>query len=177
LVIRRNREVQIRRAVLSDARGISEVHVETWVSGYRGVVPEEYLKTLSVEAREAAFRSALTRGTPEMWVAQSESAITGWIAFGASRDADAGVATGELEAIYVAPKHWATGTGRALWLAAQARLVTRGFARVTLWVLEDNQRAIRFYRAAGFAADLGSRKQINVGGKPLWEIRYVRALS
>jgi ribosomal protein S18 acetylase RimI-like enzyme len=80
------------------------------------------------------------------------------IAFGASRDADAVPTVGEIETIYVSPSQWSSGTGWNLWTVARARLIERKFTSVTLWVLEDNQRAIRFYHAAGFAPDLASRK-------------------
>jgi len=167
----------IRPAVISDARDIAQVHVLTWQSAYRGVVPDEYLQALSVEKRAAFWESSIARGTPELWVAEHESLTVGWISFGPSRDADAAPDTGELEAIYVLPEHWTTGTGRALWQTAKARLEQRKFSSVTLWVLEENERATRFYHAAGFACDLSSRKQHDIGGKRLWEVRYTRQLE
>lgn len=72
-----------------------------------------------------AFREALSRGSPEMWVADSQSGVIGWIAFGASRDADATPTVGEMEAIYVSPSHWSSGTGWDLWTIARARLIVR----------------------------------------------------
>lgn len=169
--------IQTRPALLSDARDIAEVHVRTWRAAYRGIVPDAFLDALSVDKRESAFRDALARGSPEMWVAHSESEILGWIAFGAARDADATPKVGEIEAIYISPAHWSNGAGKSLWHIARARLLERGFESVTLWVLEENERGILFYRAAGFAPDATSRKQIAVGGKSLWEIRYTRTLN
>jgi len=57
-----------------------------------------------------------------------------------------------------------------LWERAYLRLQARGFSRVTLWVLADNARAIRFYCAAGFAPSL--ERAIEIGGKRLLEVRY-----
>lgn len=165
-----------RRAVEADASGVAEVHVRSWRSAYRGVVPDAYLAGLSVEKREQAWREAFRRGSPELWVASNDAGVGGWIAFGSSRDPDAAATVGEVEAIYVAPEHWSAGVGRTLWFVARRRLMERKFESVTLWVLEENARAIRFYRAAGFSLDRDSRKQINVGGKGLWEVRYRRAL-
>jgi ribosomal protein S18 acetylase RimI-like enzyme len=169
--------MNIRPALPGDARIIADVHVHTWQAAYRGVVPDAYLEALSVDKREAAFREALSNGSPEIWVADSQSGVIGWIAFGASRDADATPTVGEIEAIYVSPSHWSSGTGRSLWTIARARLIEREFAYVTLWVLEDNQRAIRFYSSAGFAPDVASRKHISIGGKSLWEVRYAQTLG
>ena len=169
--------INIRPAVLSDARAVAEVHVKTWQAAYRGIIPDDYLKALSVDEREAVWHTSIARGTPELWVAESQTLVIGWAAFGPSRDADAEPNTGELEAIYVLPDHWSTGAGRALWQTASVRLGQRGFSRVTLWALEDNGRAARFYRAAGFAPDPSSRKPQERGGKRLWEIRYTRRIE
>jgi ribosomal protein S18 acetylase RimI-like enzyme len=52
-----------------------------------------------------------------------------------------------------------------------------GFKDVTLWVLQENARAIRFYRAAGFLPNELSQKQINRGGKNLTEIRFKTSIA
>jgi RimJ/RimL family protein N-acetyltransferase len=62
-------------------------------------------------------------------------------------------------------------------LAARARLVARKFLTVTFWVFVDNERAIRFYEAAGFAPNQNTLKEISVGGKSLREIRYEAAIG
>ena len=162
----------IRPAEESDALGVAQVHVQTWQTAYRGLVPDEYLDALSVEKRKIAWSETIRKQTPELWISESNSVLTGWVAFGPSRDAAAAPSTAELEAIYVMPAYWGTGTGRGLWLAARKRLVERQFARATLWVLTQNVRAIRFYAAAGFQPDPASQKQIAIGGAALTEIRY-----
>ena len=50
----------IRPAVIHDARAIAQVHVESWKSTYRGILPEALLDGLSVEKREASWRELLT---------------------------------------------------------------------------------------------------------------------
>ncbi len=162
--------MNIRPAHVDDAGAIASVHVRTWQRAYRGIVPDGYLDSLSVERREISWREALARATSEVWVAEAAAGPVGWIAFGGCRDADASADTGEVEALYVLPDYWSTGTGRELWLRARSRLRERGFGRVTLWVLSDNARAVRFYVAAGFAAAM--QRNIEIGGAVLAEIRY-----
>jgi len=146
--------------------------VRTWQAAYVDIVPQTYLDGLSVDKRETAFREALTRGKPEMWVATNDAQVIGWIAFGPSRDDGAPPAVGEIEALYVVPEHWSTGVGRELWRAGAGRLGERGFTSITLWVLEDNARALRFYGAAGMQPNPATRKLLSIGGKPLAEVRY-----
>ena len=72
---------------------------------------------------------------------------------GPSEDADAGERTGELYAIYLDPDRIGTGPGRRLSEHAVEDLRSRGFDTATLWVLETNERARRFYEAAGWTHD------------------------
>jgi ribosomal protein S18 acetylase RimI-like enzyme len=101
----------------------------------------------------------VTRGAPEIWVAEAEGNVAGFVSFGASRDPDSVPSTGEIEAIYVLPAYWGTGVGFALWQVAQRWLIERRFTSATLWVLKNNTRAIRFYSAAGFLAQLSSERK------------------
>ena len=146
--------------------------MRTWRAAYVDIVPQPYLDGLSVDKRETALREGLARGKPEMWVAVNDAQVIGWIAFGPSRDAGAPPAVGEIEAIYVLPEYWSTGVGRELWRAGAGRLGERGFTSFTLWVLEDNVRAMRFYSAAGMQPNPATRKLLSIGGKSLPEVRY-----
>jgi ribosomal protein S18 acetylase RimI-like enzyme len=169
--------MHIRLATDADAEGVAIVHVRTWQAAYRGVIPDEFLDALTVETRMRAWRAALETGKQEVWVACAATEINGWVAFGSSRDSDAAPTAGELEAIYIFPQYWGTGLGRALWLKARSRLQERGFSSATLWVLSQNDRAIRFYRAAGFLPDWNSQKSISIGGKQLQEVRFGAAIG
>ncbi len=167
----------IRQAKVNDARKVAEVHVLTWQKAYAGIVPDSHLTFLSIDKREEFWRQTIKEGNPELWVAEKENEVVGWVAFGPSRDAGADAFVGEVEAIYVHPDRWSSGTGKLLWLKAQERLVARKFEEVTLWVLEENIRAINFYLAAGFKADMESTKDITIAGKVLREVRYQRNLG
>jgi ribosomal protein S18 acetylase RimI-like enzyme len=169
--------MQIRRATFEDVPSVARIHVATWQTAYRDLLPAEYLRELSVERREVLWRQSIDSGIPELWVAVEASEVVGWVAFGAARDADAAPQTGEVWAIYVAPAHWSSGAGRLLWLQARQRLIGRGFTAALLWTFARNQRAIRFYLAAGFAADGSATKSVIVGGRSMVEVRYVAALA
>jgi ribosomal protein S18 acetylase RimI-like enzyme len=113
--------------------------------------------------------------------------IVGYASFGPERDvmgrpwphpltpagSDGRVA--ELYALYVHPAWWSTGTGRALMDQVLAKVCVAGYACITLWVLEANARARRFYQRAGFAPDGARHVLDDLGG--VTEIRYRRALS
>jgi ribosomal protein S18 acetylase RimI-like enzyme len=166
----------IRPATPDDARGITVIHVEAWQAAYRGIVPDDYLDSLSIDARETVWRQILLTGDSSTWVAMESETIVGWISAAGSRDSDAGTSTGEVWAIYVAPARWGTGVGRSLCETAESYLRQQGFSEVTLWVLRDNERAVRFYRSNGFVVDSGHTKTLERGGKTLFEARFRKPL-
>jgi GNAT superfamily N-acetyltransferase len=92
-----------------------------------------------------------------------------------SRDPDADERTAEVTSIYALPRAWGTGAGRELMAAATAAARDAGYRAVTLWVLDSNARARRFYERAGFALD-GAGKTDVLAGAPITEVRYRRAL-
>jgi GNAT superfamily N-acetyltransferase len=167
--------VKIRKATLEDAEAIATVHVASWQAAYKGIMPEQFLKTLSLEARAATWRKLLQAGTSQALVAQVDEVIIGWIAFGACRDKDKYSNWAEIEALYVLPEFWRKGIGGRLSDSARQLLHTAGYTFATLWVLSENHHARAFYQRNGFTQD-DSSKLIQIGGVQLTEIRYHCAL-
>jgi len=170
--------VTIRAAVVDDARAIAQIHVDGWRAAYRGQMPDALLDGLSVDKRTEGWRKdiATPRSTEHRtWVAEDDGRIVAFAITGPTRDEDAAAGVAELFAIYADPARWGTGAGRALLAHVVADLRDRGLAAVTLWVLDTNARARRFYEIAGFAAD-GASKTAPFGGVSLRELRYLLAL-
>ncbi|MBP6749981.1 MAG: GNAT family N-acetyltransferase [Xanthomonadaceae bacterium] len=170
-------DIEIRSADSADSRAIATVHVESWRHAYAGLLPEAYLAALSVEEREAMWRSAFEQHPDRLVIASCEDRIVGFAAFGPSHDRDARPDRAEIYAIYVAPTYWSTGVGRRLLLETLRRFQAAGNTAASLWVLADNERAIRFYERAGFSVDPQSRKSIEIGGVALDEVRYLREVG
>jgi GNAT superfamily N-acetyltransferase len=143
-------------------------------------MPQAFLDGLDVAQRARSWERALA-GTDELkagvLVADDGGSVIGFVGYFPSRDADADPAlTGEIGAIYLLPEAWGGGTGRRLMDAALHGLARVGFTQATLWVLESNTRARRFYETAGWSAD-GTVKLDDSRGFPLSEVRYRRSLS
>lgn len=165
----------IRLAQPQDAAGIARVHVRSWQQAYRDLIPADYLTSLdaTLDRRTALWRDSIDKGEPQVFVALEGEQVVGWIASGQSRDEDTKPGMGgEVQALYVLAEHWGSGVGRTLWLTARQQLVDHGFRSVTLWVLAQNDRAIRFYRNAGFSPEDASVRTISRGEWTLEEIRY-----
>jgi GNAT superfamily N-acetyltransferase len=113
--------------------------------------------------------------------------IVGYASYGPEQDvngtpslspADAGspdACIAELYALYVAPAWWSTGIGRALMERVLSDVLGEGYPRITLWVLEENARARRFYERSGF--HVAGEKHVLHGLGGVIEVRYDRELS
>ncbi|MDW5441484.1 GNAT family N-acetyltransferase [Polaromonas sp. SM01] len=164
--------MRIEQATPEDCRAIAEVHVLSWQHAYKDILPAEYLDALSITSREAMWRESFFSGQPQLLVAKDNGTVVGFVAFGPSRDEGAQPLCAEVWAIYLTPSIWSQGAGRLLWLTAWERLLAQGFKIVSLWVIVGNERAIRFYSAAGFKPATHSTKAFTLGGVSLQEIRY-----
>jgi len=124
-------------------------------------MPDEFLDSLAVEKRTSKWRELAEDPDKAVFVVEDdEGYVVGFSIVGSSRDEDAGPSTAEVGAIYVQPEKWKMGFGRALILKSITESRDRGFDEITLWVLEGNERARRFYQSFGFIWD-GTVKDVN----------------
>lgn len=126
----------------------------SWRAAYAGLLPDRYLGRLSVEEREVQHRAWLQDPEPGSGTLVVElNGVLGFASFGRSRDADASDRTGEVPAIYLRPDVVGVGIGRHLFSETIGALREEEYRRATLWVLQVNERARRFYEQAGWRWD------------------------
>lgn len=170
----------IREARIDDAEAIVDVHVRTWQVAYEGLLPDELLASLDGERPVRIERWRRSIETPEsprhrVLIAASDGRIVGFAGLGPTRDPDAEADTGEVYAIYVHPDFWDKGVGRELFTRATSLLLDLAFRSASLWVLDMNERARRFYERAGWQTD-GATKSETRRSAVLNEVRYRKAL-
>lgn len=168
----------IRRAVPDDAHAIATLHTASWKTHYRGILPDPVLDALTVEESEARHtRNLEAPGSPEIraWVLEQEGDVIGWAATGPPRDDDLDAESHELYAIYLRPSCVGRGHGRALIQHCLADVASRGCGEMVMWVLRGNERAQRFYAAAGFAPDPRT-DEVEYRDTGALKLRLVRAL-
>jgi ribosomal protein S18 acetylase RimI-like enzyme len=163
--------IAIRPAVSTDALGIAAVHVASWRWAYRGQLPDDVLDGLSIEDREITWREVLGVAANTVLVAERGGSLVGFASGGPSTDDGAASTTAEIYTIYVDEGEAGTGTGTALFVGMREALAADGFTDATLWVLESNARARRFYEREGWAWD-GARSdhQVQCAHRPI--LRY-----
>ena len=145
--------------------GRGYVHCTSWQEAYRGIVSDRYLDSMTVEATTARARQF----PDNTLVAKDKEKVVGFAVYGPSRDEDLKNA-GEVVAIYVLSAYYGRKIGYRLMNEAFSRL--KEYDTVFLWVLEKNERAIRFYHKYGFEFD-GCKRQWNYG-TPVSIVRMIK---
>ncbi|MCR5726036.1 MAG: GNAT family N-acetyltransferase [Lachnospiraceae bacterium] len=145
--------------------GRGYVHCTAWQEAYRGIVCDRYLDTMTVEATTARARKF-----PEnTLVAKDKEKVVGFAVYGPSRDEDLANA-GEVVAIYVLKEYYNQKIGYRLMNEAISKLSE--YNTIFVWVLEKNERAIRFYHRYGFEFD-GCKKEWTLG-TPVSIVRMIK---
>jgi ribosomal protein S18 acetylase RimI-like enzyme len=159
----------IRSATVTDASAIARVHVASWQSTYRGLLPDEFLASLSEAGYGDRWKRVIGEASGRVYVVEEAGEVVGFASCGRER---AGESTfgGELYAIYVLDSAQRRGHGRELVRAAVAGLRAMGFNDMIIWVLRDNEAARRFYERLG---GVYVRTQpITIGPATLDEVSY-----
>lgn len=159
--------VTLRDADPGDAEAGAALHRNCWREAYGGLAIDPALlqaRLADVGRWVRSWRSQLESGPPRV-VAEAEGELIGFAVAGPSRDPEPPVAD-ELYAVYVRRLWYGTGVGQALMDAVL------GAQPASVWVLEDNARARRFYARNGFTEDGARDWYADLGA---WEVRMVRA--
>jgi ribosomal protein S18 acetylase RimI-like enzyme len=162
----------VRPAARADAGAIAAVHVAAWQHAYAGLLDAEFLAGLDVAQRAQRWHERLTEPAEGVFVLVFEQLgqVSGFVSAGPSQDDDRD--GGEVYAIYVDPRGQRRGTGSALLTAAARRLAEAAFTEATLWVLDGNAPARRFYEAHGWRTD-GKLQAFSYGdGDSATKVRY-----
>jgi ribosomal protein S18 acetylase RimI-like enzyme len=137
--------VSIRPATAADAPALAAVFLNCWRTAYRGVVDDEIIEGLDPDEVEARWRRLVAEH--RVLVAIDADRPVGMVRAGADEDDPT---RGHVFSLYVDPSASGRGVGRSLLTRATQELAASRHREATLWVFADNERALRFYRAAGW---------------------------
>jgi ribosomal protein S18 acetylase RimI-like enzyme len=159
----------IRKATVGDAPAIARVHVSSWLSTYRGLLPDDFLESLSESNYAERWKRVITEGTSTVVVAEDGAGVVGFASGGRERAGEQGF-EGELYAIYVFDNAQRRGFGRELVRAIVDGLRELGLTNMIIWVLRDNRPAREFYERLG--GSYVRAQPITIGSATLEEVSY-----
>ncbi|TKC20144.1 GNAT family N-acetyltransferase [Robertmurraya kyonggiensis] len=154
----------IRKANLSDAKGIARVHVDSWRSTYKNIIPDEFLKKLSYVQRTDLWNCNIKKEGNYVFVAENEEGkIVGFADCG-KRETNHVKQSGDLTSIYILEEYQGRGTGKQLMKQLFLQFEELGYQRVFVEVLEDNKTRY-FYE--NYGAKLKETQRITFAGEEL----------
>ncbi len=167
--------MKIRRAKFSDIKDIAYVQVKSWETTYPGLLPDETIKSRTVESRTqklTEFWPDLETSTKRcVIVAETEEGnIVGFVVGGRSFDNNLPY-EGEVYSIYIIKEYQNKGLGTTLMKETVKFLENLGFKTMIVWVLEGNKQASLFYEKLGGIAK--ERKMKDIEGKEYLVNGYV----
>jgi L-amino acid N-acyltransferase YncA len=160
--------IAIRRARVGEAAGIASVHVLTWRSAYAGILPDEFLSSLSLARLTMHYERAIRTGLG-VHVASHASPFSGpaIVGFATARRAAPGApGEGEIETLY----DWQDrGLGGQLLRSSAKHLAAQGARSVFAWVLRDNPSHFFYQHLGGRRIADGTT---SVGGQSIPQTAY-----
>jgi len=138
----------VRAATLDDAAAIARVNVSSWRSSFSGMLPDEFLASLSEANYAERWKRVIVEGSSKVYVAEDETGVVGFASGGRERAGEQGY-KGELYAIYVMDAAKRRGFGRELVRAMVGGLRELALGDMIVWVLRDNAPARAFYERLG----------------------------
>ena len=145
---------------------ISNIYESSWKYAYKDIIPQNYLDSIPT----GRWANSINKIGMNNLVVIENGLIIGTASFCKSRWEQYSN-YGEIVSIYFLPAYMGKGYGKHLLKKCVEELNGLGYNNILLWVLENNQRARRFYEKNGFTCS-GDFLNDNIGGKELREIMY-----
>lgn len=162
--------ISIRKGNEQDAAGVVEVNTYTWLTTYKGLMPDEILenRVKTMDERVSKIASSI-RERDNLYVAVYNDKIVGIMTYGQSRN-DNYSDCGEIYSIYVLESYQGLGLGKKLFMIGLKELIDNGFNSMILNVLDGN-KAIYFYEKFG-GVKVGARQDDFDGTRLTENIMY-----
>lgn len=161
--------MNIRRAVIEDAKGIARVHVDSWRTTYKGIIPDDFLNNLSYEQRTELWKKNIAKEDNYVVVAENnEGQIVGF-ADAWKRETNLVESSSDLTSIYLLEEYQGQGIGKKLFKELFEHFKQLGYVKIFVEVLEENNTRY-FYE--NYDAKLVKTVQIKIGEKILNELIY-----
>lgn len=159
--------MEIRKMKSTDDRlAISRIYEESWKFAYQNIIPESFLKSIPA----GRWASSIDKDDRETLVIVENDTFIGTSSFGKSRFHDF-ENFGEIISIYLLPEYMGKGYGKKLIYTVIHELKLLGYHDIFLWVLEENERARKFYERVGFHLSDNYLDDM-IGGRALREVQY-----
>ncbi|OED52275.1 GNAT family N-acetyltransferase [Aliivibrio fischeri] len=121
-------------------------------------MPQSFIESYTLEKRRKLWSNIIKRSLAEVLVADCDEGLVGFLCFGQPKALN-GTEVYELSSIYIAPDKIGAGIGQTLYNECERVLRLLKAQKVSLWALDSNKRALKFYTKQGFTPTGGINKE------------------
>ena len=142
-------EYNIRKRRKEDCPGVAHVVTVAWNETYKGIVPDDFLKSLYENEKERAQNSynKFDESKNHQYVLEIDNKIVGFVNVGLSDETDY-ENCGEIHAVYIINGYKGYGFGKKLIEAGIEELKSMGFNKMVIGCLVGNPTN-EFYKHIG----------------------------
>lgn len=161
--------MRIREANMKDAHGIAIVHVDSWNTTYKDIVPNEFLKNRTYEGQEERWKRRLSNSQSSEFILVAENNNGEIVGFtSASNKNEDSKFDSVLSTIYIFKKYQKQGIGKLLVSSVVSKLKELNAKRLIVWVFAENPSRGFYEKLGGI---LVGKKTVNKG-KEILEVAY-----
>lgn len=161
--------IQIRWCQEEDWGELGRIHCLSYHSTYKSIMPEDYLKTITINERQQFYRNILKKGRMNTAILIEEDTALGLLRISELEENRI-----VIEELYLLEDCRGKGFGTTFLLWIEEELIRRSGRTLELWVLQENLRAIKFYQRYGF--ERTGEERVIVRGKELIQIQYIKRI-
>lgn len=163
--------METRRATATDLPAVRHVSREALNAAYDFLPEAEREATVRERFGDERLEAALADDDTILLAAVDDGELVGYAHVVAVSHADA-VGEAALRGIYVLPTRWREGIGTALLDAVEGAIRERGFTQLSVAVLDDNERAKRFFESMDFERVEERVEDLFTGGTAYQQVYY-----
>lgn len=129
----------IRQATKEDTEGIARVHIDSWISTYKGIINESYLKSRSLDEYIKKWKQKLSESNNRTicLCVEVNLQIVGFVHAGPIINSVQDF-RGEVYTLYLLDSAQKKGYGKELFSRAVFFLQNLKLSPIVVWVLKDN---------------------------------------
>ena len=161
--------MKIREATIEAAKGIGKVHVDSWRTTYKNIVPDDFLNNLSYEQRTRLWENLILDTTNYVLIAENEIGEIIGFASASKRETNPVPHSNYLDTLYLLEEYHGKGVGKQLFKEIFFYFNQKNYQKIFVEVLAENKTRY-FYEH--FGAQFLKSIEITIGGKILEELVY-----
>ncbi|HTJ22252.1 MAG TPA: GNAT family N-acetyltransferase [Gemmatimonadaceae bacterium] len=167
----------VRAARRADIEEIARLHITSWRASYRSFVPGDLLDAQDLDERRELFTRRFDDGM-RFFVDDCAGALRGFVSLGPALDDDLDPRrVWTVHNLHISPELRGRALGASLLDAATNAAAEAGAETITLWVIEGNDGARRFYERHGMRCDGRVKIDRLLGVVDVTEVRYAKAIG